>query len=106
MDELLDLVFGNHPQRQKLKPSGKRVLEELRAGEKSVQELSSSLNLDLTKSAEKKRFYTLLRPFKDKGMVSNRRAAGKAYYYLSYDGFRYYLDRMRKAGEYWLKKPA
>lgn len=105
MEELLDLTYGNHPKSQKLKPFGKIVIEKLREDDRTAQELASTLSLDLAVPAQKKRFYTLLHPLKEKGFFQTRRAQGKTYYYLSYDSFRYYLDRLRKTGEYWLKKP-
>lgn len=105
MDELLNIAYGNHPKSQKLKPFGKTVIEKLREDDQTVQELANALSLDLTIPAQKKRLYTLLHPLKEKGLLQTRRTQGKTYYYLSYDSFRYYLDRLRKTGEYWLKKP-
>jgi DNA-binding transcriptional ArsR family regulator len=104
MDELLDIAYQNHPKSQKLKPLGKIIIECLREKDRTVDELARALSLDITIPAHKKRLYNLLRPLKNKGMIQNRRTGGKTYYYLSYDGFRFFLDRLRKTGEYWLKR--
>ena len=103
MDELLDLAYQNHPKAQRLKPLGRKVIESLRTGEKNVAELAGVLEFDLNNAANKKRFYNVLRPLKNKGMIANRRSQGVTRYYLSFDGFRYHLDRLRKTGDYWLK---
>ena len=43
-----------------------------------------------------------MRPLRETGMVSTRRAGGKTVYYLSYDGFSQFLREIRKEAEYWL----
>lgn len=103
-DRLLDLAYGNHPKSASLKPKGRRVLRYLREGPKSMEELMKELGLDPLSGAHRKHFYLLLRPLREKGMISTRREGGKTLYYLSYDGFSQYLRELRKEADFWLKE--
>ncbi len=101
-DRLLELAYGNHPKSASLKPEALRVMRALKEGAKNINELAGVLNLDLNSSAGRKHFYVLMRPLREAGMISTRRAGGKTIYYLSYDGFSQFLRDIRKEAEYWL----
>ncbi|MEM2875306.1 MAG: helix-turn-helix domain-containing protein [Candidatus Hadarchaeales archaeon] len=101
-ERLLNLAYGNHPKSAALKPKALRVLRALREGAKTVEELGGILELDLSTAAGKKKFYVLVKPLRETGMISVRRTGGKTFYYLSYEGFNQYLREIRKEAEYWL----
>jgi DNA-binding transcriptional ArsR family regulator len=101
-ERLLDLAYGNHPKSAALKPKALKILRVLREGPKSVEELGKALELDLNTAAGKKKFYVLMKPLRETGMISARKAGGKTFYYLSYEGFNQYLREIRKEAEYWL----
>jgi len=101
-ERLLNLAYGNHPKSAALKPKALRVLRTLREGPKTVEELAKVLELDLGTPAGKKKFYVLVRPMRETGMISVRKARGKTFYYLSYEGFNQYLREIRKEADYWL----
>lgn len=103
-ERLLDLAYGNHPKSASLKPEGRKVLKSLREGPKSMEELMKELGLDPLSGTHRKHFYLLLKPLRDKGMISTRRVGGKTLYHLSYDGFSQYLRELRKEAEFWLKE--
>ncbi|TDA31204.1 MAG: hypothetical protein DSO02_00630 [Hadesarchaea archaeon] len=103
-ERLLDLAYGNHPKSASLKPEGRRVLRSLREGPKGMEELMKELSLDPLSGAHRKHFYILLKPLREKGMISTRRMGGKTFYHLSYDGFSQYLKELRKEAEFWLKE--
>lgn len=103
VERLLTLVYGNHPKSAKLKPEALRVLRTLREeGAQSVDQLTAALGLSQESPANRKHFYVLLRPLRETGMISTRRARGRTMYYLSYDGFNQFLRDIRKEAEYWL----
>lgn len=99
---LLELAYGNHPKSASLKPEALKVLKALKEGGKNIDELGGVLGLDLNATAGRKHFYVLMRPLRETGMISTRRAGGKTVYYLSYDGFNQFLREIRKEAEYWL----
>lgn len=101
-EKLLGVAYGNHPKSASLKPEALKVLRALREGSKSIEDLAVLLGLDLSSSRGRKHFYVLMRPLRETGMISTRRAGGKTIYYLSYDGFNQFLRDMRKEAEYWL----
>ncbi len=103
-ERLLELAYGNHPKSVLLKPEGRKVLRILREGARGMEELMKELGLDPLSAAHRKHFYLLLRPLREKGMISTRRAGGKTLYHLSYDGFSQYLRELRKEAEFWLKE--
>jgi DNA-binding transcriptional ArsR family regulator len=102
-DRLLALAYGNHPKSASLKPEALRVMRALKEqGTMSIDQLMGALGLDQNSSAGRKHFYILMRPLRETGMISTRRAGGKTIYYLSYDGFSQFLREIRKEAEYWL----
>lgn len=105
-ERLLALAYGNHPKSSSLKPEALKVMRALRESPKSIDELAGVLGLDLNSSAGRKHFYVLLRPLRETGMISTRRAGGKTIYYLSYEGFSQFLREIRKEAEYWLTQAA
>ncbi len=103
VNRLLELAYGNHPKSVSLKPEGLKVLKTLReGGAQNMGQLMGALSLDPNSAAGRKHFYLLLRPLRETGMISTRRAGGKAVYYLSYEGFSQFLREIRKEAEYWL----
>jgi DNA-binding transcriptional ArsR family regulator len=105
-EKLLSLAYGNHPKSSSLKPEALKVLRALKENAKSIEELAGVLGLDVNSTAGRKHFYVLMRPLRETGMVSTRRAGGKTIYYLSYDGFSQFLRDIRKEAEYWLTSEA
>jgi DNA-binding transcriptional ArsR family regulator len=105
-ERLLQLAYGNHPKSSSLKPEALKVLRALRENAKSLEELAAVLGLDTNSTAGRKHFYVLMRPLRETGMISTRRAGGKTLYYLSYDGFNQFLREIRKEAEYWLTPEA
>lgn len=106
-DRLLALAYGNHPKSAALKPEALKVMRALRdQGTMSIDQLGVVLGLDLNSPAGRKHFYILMRPLRETGMISTRRAGGKTMYYLSYDGFSQFLRDIRKEAEYWLTTEA
>jgi len=101
-ERLLRLAYGNHPKSAALKPEATRVLKALRDGAKTIEELAGVLGVNLETPGGRKHFYVVMRPLREAGMISTRRAGGKTLYYLSYDGFSQYLREIRKEAEYWL----
>ncbi|MFH1820916.1 MAG: winged helix-turn-helix domain-containing protein [Methanobacteriota archaeon] len=101
-ERLLDLAYGNHPKSSSLKPEALKVMRSLKEGAKNIDELAVVLGLDLNTAAGRKHFYVLLKPLRETGMISTRKAGGKTIYYLSYDGFSQFLRDIRKEAEYWL----
>lgn len=106
-DRLLALAYGNHPKSASLKPEALKVMRALREqGAMSIDQLGGVLGFDLSSPAGRKHFYILMRPLRETGMISTRRAGGKTIYYLSYDGFSQFLRDIRKEAEYWLTTEA
>lgn len=101
-NRLLKLAYGNHPKSASLKPEALKVMRALKESAKNIDELGERLGLNLNSPAGRKHFYVLMRPLRETGMVSTRRAGGKTVYYLSYDGFSQFLREIRKEAEYWL----
>lgn len=101
-NRLLGLAYGNHPKSSSLKPEALKVMRALKEGAKNIDELGATLGLNLNSPAGRKHFYVLMRPLRETGMISTRRAGGKTVYYLSYDGFSQFLREIRKEAEYWL----
>jgi hypothetical protein len=107
MDDLLQLIYGNHPKSMKLHADGQKIINFIRdKNEVGREELAQFLNIDLNSQKGKKHFYNLVSPMFGKILVSERR--GKAVvYHLSYDMFRVYLDTIRRKAKYYLlKNPA
>jgi len=105
-EKLLALAYGNHPKSSSLKPEALKVLRALKENAKNIEELAGVLGLDVNTTAGRKHFYVLMRPLRETGMISTRRAGGKTIYYLSYDGFSQFLRDIRKEAEYWLTSEA
>jgi DNA-binding transcriptional ArsR family regulator len=105
-EKLLALAYGNHPKSSSLKPEALKVLRALKENAKNIEELAGVLGLDINSTAGRKHFYVLMRPLRETGMISTRRAGGKTIYYLSYDGFSQFLRDIRKEAEYWLTSEA
>ncbi len=105
-ERLLALAYGNHPKSSSLKPEALRVMRALKEGARNIEELAGVLGIDLNSPAGRKHFYVLLRPLRETGMISTRRAGGKTIYYLSYEGFSQFLREIRKEAEYWLTQAA
>ena len=101
-EKLLDLAYGNHPKSSALKPEAVKVLRSLKEGAKKIDELAEVLGLDLKSMAGRKHFYVLLKPLRETGMITTRKAEGKTIYSLSIDGFGQFLRDLRKEAEYWL----
>jgi DNA-binding transcriptional ArsR family regulator len=101
-ERLLELAYGNHPKTSRLKPEGLRIIQLLRDGPKSMDELATALELDLTSPAARKHFYLLLRPLREKGMISVMKVKKKKLYHLSLDGFNVYWKEVKREAEYWL----
>ncbi|MEM3828639.1 MAG: hypothetical protein QXP36_05450 [Conexivisphaerales archaeon] len=104
MEEILFLVYGNHPKSKKLYADAEKVINLIR--EKGVverNELAKQLNLDLSKPKDKKHFYSIVSPMFNKMLVSEHRGK-EVVYRLSYDLFRVYLDGLRRKGKYYLTK--
>ncbi|MCL4400819.1 MAG: hypothetical protein M1348_03370 [Candidatus Parvarchaeota archaeon] len=106
MEELLYLIYGNHPKSKKLHDEAAKIINYIREKNAvSREELSTFLNIDLNSQKGKKHFYNLVSPMFSKILVSEHR--GKAvYYHLSYDMFRVYLDSIRRKAKYYLLKNA
>jgi hypothetical protein len=102
MDDLLFIVYGNHPKSKKLYAEAEKVINALREnGELEREKVAQLLNLDLTNKKDKKHFYTIISPMFNKILVSEHR--GKTVIYrLSYDMFRIYLDNLRRKAKYYL----
>jgi DNA-binding transcriptional ArsR family regulator len=103
--KLLNLAYGNHPKSAALKPEATRILRALREGQKTIEELAGVLGINLESPGGRKHFYVVIRPLRESGMISTRRAGGKTIYYLSYEGFSQFLREIRKEAEYWLRVP-
>ncbi len=104
MEELLYILYGNHPKSKKLYTEAERIINALREkGSMSRDELSSMLGLDLNLPTNKKHFYNLISPMFNVVLVSEHH--GKTVYYrLSYDMFRVYIDNIRRKAKYYLLK--
>ncbi len=104
MEELLYMIYGNHPKSKKLYTEAETIINTLREnGGVSREELSSILGLDLNSPTNKKHFYNLISPMFNVILVSEHR--GKSVYYrLSYDMFRVYIDNIRRKAKYYLLK--
>ncbi len=104
MEELLYILYGNHPKSKKLYNEAEKIINIIREkGEINREELAKELGLDLNSQNGKKHFYKLVSPMFDKILVSDRR--GKLVYYrLSYDLFRVYIDGIRRKAKYYLIK--
>lgn len=102
-ERLLALAYGNHPKSAALKPEAAKLLRILREGQKTIEELSAALEINMNKAAGKKHFYILLRPLREIGAIGVRRIRGKRYYHLSSDGFNQYWKEVKKEAEYWLQ---
>ncbi|MEM3401690.1 MAG: hypothetical protein QXH08_00470 [Candidatus Hadarchaeales archaeon] len=101
-ERLLLLAYGNHPKSAALKPEAVKLLRVLREGQKTIEELTAALEINLNSAAGKKHFYILLRPLREIGAIGVRRIQGKRYYHLSLDGFNQYWKEVKKEAEYWL----
>ncbi|MCW1296790.1 MAG: hypothetical protein OH319_03865 [Candidatus Parvarchaeota archaeon] len=102
MDEILFLMFGNHPKSRKLYEEARKVIEILKERKEiSREELAKLLGLDLNNPAQKKHFYNIVSPMFNKVLGSDRKGR-VVYYHLSYDIFRVYLDNLRRKGRYYL----
>ncbi len=105
MEELLYILYGNHPKSKKLYAEGGKIINFIKEKHSvSRDELAVFLNVDINSQSGKKHFYNLLSPMFDKILVSERH--GKTvYYHLSYDLFRVYLDNIRRKARYYLAPP-
>jgi hypothetical protein len=101
-ERLLELAYGNHPKKSRLKQEGFRLIQLLRDGPKTKEEICETLSIDLGRAGGRKHFYLLLRPLREKGMVAVSRVQGKKLYHLSLDGFNVYWRETKKEAEYWL----
>ncbi len=106
MEELLYIIYGNHPKSKSLHDEAGKIINYIREkNEVSREDLSTFLNIDLNSQKGKKHFYNLVSPMFGKILVSEHR--GKAvFYHLSYDMFRVYLDGIRRKAKYYLLKNA
>jgi hypothetical protein len=106
MEEILYIIYGNHPKSKKLHAEAEKIINFIREKHSvSRDELAAFLNIDLKSQNGKKHFYNLVSPMFDRILVSEHR--GKVvYYYLSYDMFRIYLDNIRRKAKYYLMKPS
>lgn len=106
MEELLYMIYGNHPKSKKLHGEAGKIINFIREkGDVSREDLATFLNIDLNSQKGKKHFYNLVSPMFSKILVSEHR--GKAvFYHLSYDMFRVYLDTIRRKAKYYLMKNA
>lgn len=106
MEELLHLIYGNHPKSKKLHEEGERIINYIRErNDVSREDLANFLGVDLNSQNGKKHFYNLVSPMFGKILVSERR--GKSvFYHLSYDTFRVYIDSIRRKAKYYLMKDA
>lgn len=106
MEELLYIIYGNHPKSKKLHDEAGKIINFIREkNDVSREELATFLNIDINAQKGKKHFYNLVSPMFGKVLVSERR--GKSvYYHLSYDMFRVYLDSIRRKAKYYLLKNA
>jgi transcription initiation factor IIE alpha subunit len=102
MEEILFLMFGNHPKSIKLYEEARKVIEILKEKKEiSREELAKLLGLDLNNSTQKKHFYKIISPMFNK-ILSSERKGRVVYYHLSYDMFRVYLDNLRRKARYYL----
>jgi len=102
MEEILFLVYGNHPKSKKLYEPAKKVIELLKERKAMKrEEVAMELGLNLEIPAQKKHFYNIVSPMFGKILISERRGR-EVYYKLSYDVFRIYLDNLRRKGRYYL----
>jgi hypothetical protein len=106
MEELLYIIYGNHPKSKRLHDEAAKIINFIREkNDVSREELATFLNIDLNSQKGKKHFYNLVSPMFGKIMVSEHR--GKAvFYHLSYDMFRVYMDGIRRKAKYYLLKNA
>ncbi|MCL5009633.1 MAG: hypothetical protein M1433_01475 [Candidatus Parvarchaeota archaeon] len=104
MEEILYIIYGNHPKSKKLHGEAAKIINFIREKHSvSRDELASFLNIDLRSQNGKKHFYNLISPMFDKVLVSEHH--GKTvYYHLSYDLFRVYLDNIRRKAKYYLMR--
>ena len=102
MEELLYLIYGNHPKSKKLYAEAEKLINFIREkNDVGREELATFLAIDLNSPRGKKHFYNLVSPMFGKVLVSEHR--GKAvFYHLSYDMFRVYMDTMRRKAKYYL----
>lgn len=102
MDELLFLLYGNHPKSGKLYPEAERAIVFIR-DKKTVsrEELATFLNLDINVPKDKKHFYKIVSPMFDK-ILASERTNKTVFYHLSYDMFRLYIDGVRRKVKYYL----
>lgn len=104
MEDILFLIYGNHPKSRKLYSDAEKVINILRErGEMDRNALAQYLGLDLTKPKDKKHFYSIVSPMFNKILVSEHRGK-EIVYKLSYDLFRVYLDGIRRKAKYYLTK--
>ncbi len=102
MEEILFLIYGNHPKSRRLYEPAKKVIELIKGkGAMKREEIAKELGLNLEVPAQKKHFYNIISPMFGKILVSERRGR-EVYYRLSYDVFRMYLDNLRRKGRYYL----
>ncbi|MCW1291556.1 MAG: hypothetical protein QXL76_00295 [Candidatus Rehaiarchaeum fermentans] len=105
MEEILFLIYGNHPKSKKLYVEAEKVINIIREkGEIERNELAKQLNLDLSKAKDKKHFYAIISPMFNKILISEHRGKDLVIYKLSYDIFRIYLDGIRRKAKYYLTK--
>jgi hypothetical protein len=106
MEELLFLIYGNHPKSKRLHSEAAKIINFIRdKDDVSREDLATFLSIDLNSQKGKKHFYNLISPMFGKILVSERK--GKVvFYHLSYDMFRIYLDGIRRKAKYYLLKNA
>ncbi len=106
LDDVLQLIYGNHPKSKKLHAEAVRIINHIREkNEISREDLAIFLSVDLNSQNGKKHFYNLVSPMFGKILVSEHR--GKAvFYHLSYDMFRVYMDGIRRRAKYYLLRSA
>ncbi|MCL4399200.1 hypothetical protein M1293_01655 [Candidatus Parvarchaeota archaeon] len=104
MEDLLFIIYGNHPKSKKLYIEASKVINFIKEkNEVKRDDLASFLNLDLNSQGGKKHFYNLISPMFGKMLVSEHRGK-QVYYHLSYDLFRVYIDGIRRKAKYYLQK--
>lgn len=104
MEDLLYIIYGNHPKSKKLHDEAGKIINFTREkGSVSREELGTFLGINLNIPKNHRHFYVLISPMFGKILVSERR--GKTvFYHLSYDMFRVYLDGIRRKAKYYLSK--
>ena len=101
IDRLVDFAYGNHPKRTQLKPMAKDLIQKLRDGPVEIREVCKQIGLDYENTADRKKFYIVTKPLREIGALHTTKVGGKTRIYTSYEGFKMWLDNVRKSGEYW-----